>query len=174
MTHMEPLDNGYRLTAVQEKGYYGPVPAHMLPEAAQQSVSPWYLLPHHQRQLTHSQKHTVDADITEFEDGWKLRVRSDEPAEVMTQISLVFGGEGEFIADGLKPAGENASFWTGGAVRYITDRDWLEVTGGDHEHLASSVRGASYPAGCRTLLVNVMTPFEKEIFIRLSPADIDS
>jgi len=171
MNEMEQLDSGYRLSGKEEKGYYGPVPGDQLPESAGGSISPWYLLPHQLREVTHLQQHRVQIELTETGDGWQLRVRCDKPDVLLTQISFVFGKEGAFEGGELLPAEKGAQFWKNGAVRFTAGDDWIEVDGGAHEHRAKSIRGAAFPADCQTLVVNVLTPYDRTFYISLSPSD---
>ncbi|MFB9329998.1 hypothetical protein ACFFSY_28995 [Paenibacillus aurantiacus] len=169
MNDLEQLDDGYRLSGEESKGYYGPIAAERLPESAAGAVSPWYLLPHQLREVTHLQHHMVAVELTETKDGWKLRVRCDMPDVLLTQISFVFGKEGAFSGGERAPAETGTQFWKAGVVTFASGEDWIEVTGGAHEHRARSIRGASLPADCQTLVVNVLTPYDRTFDIRLSP-----
>ncbi|MCT1399117.1 hypothetical protein M4D81_08830 [Paenibacillus sp. p3-SID867] len=171
MSRMATLEDGYRLSGVQEKGYNGPVPKADLPASTKADISPWYLLPHHRRPQTHVQQHKVGVDVLETVDGWKLVISSTEPEEVVSQISLIFPAAGALSGGELAPAGVDAQFWMEGSIRYEMDGEWIEISGGEFQHTAAGVREADYPLGCRTLLLNVVTPFEKEIHIKLSPAE---
>ena len=64
-------------------------------------------------------------------------------------------------------------FWSGGSARLISGGDWIELRGGVQEHLAKGLNQVSYPANCQTLLVNLLTPFDRTFEIRLSPVDGD-
>lgn len=171
MNEMEQLDSGYRLSGTESKGYYGPVADDRLPETAGGSVSPWYLLPHQLREVTHLQQHHVRIELIETPDGWRIRVVCDKPDVLMTQISFVFGKEGTFEGGELTPAETGTQFWKAGVVKYAAGGDWIELAGGAHEHRAKSIRGASFPADCQTLVVNVLTPYDRTFDIRLSRAD---
>jgi hypothetical protein len=160
---------GYRLRAVMEKGYSGPIPRVLLPESAKEQVSPWYLLPHQNRPMTHPQKHTVEVEIVPVaEDGWDIRVHSEDMKDVFMQVCLIFGEEGQFSGGDLEPIGPYAQFWKDGAVTYTIDGDKLEISAGTHEHRLPGVRDFVHPSGCQTLLVNVMTPFDRTFELRLS------
>ena len=170
MNRLTPADGGYLLAGEQQKGYYGPVPAPLLPPTAGEPVSPWYLLPHHRRPQTHVQRHRVEAEVRETADGWELAVRSAEPEEAVAQISLLLPADASVSGGDLAPAGPGTWFWKAGALRLEAGGDWIGLDGGGaHEHTAAGVREAHYPARCRTLLINVVTPFERRIRIRLSP-----
>lgn len=180
MQTMEAVDGGYVLTGEQKKGYYGPVDKALLPKTASEEVSPWYLLPHQSRALTHEQTFKVRVEVIRTADGWDFWVRSQEPADVMTQLSFVFGNEGEFVSGELltakggallwKDGGNESLLWKDGTVRYQCGDDWLEMEGGELGHTSAGVREANLPPNCKTLLVNLLTPFDKKISIRLSPA----
>lgn len=169
MGRMEQLDNGYRLDAVESKGYYGPVPSAQLPLSANESVSPWYLLPHHLREMTHEQQHHVGVQLLESEHGWKLRVHCEQPEGLMTQISFTFGAEATLFGADLSPVTGSTMLWKSGTVRCEAGDDWLELDGGAYEHWASELRNTSFPHDCQTLLVNLMTPYDHIFDIRLSP-----
>lgn len=168
MNRLDMSDNGYRLTGVEHKGYYGPVPARSLPETANGTVSPWYLLPHHLREATHVQEHRVQAEIRDHADRWEIHVRCSEPENMMTQLTFVFGNEGELSGGERALIGNGAWFWKGGTVRYSAGDDWMELDGGGHEHFVNSVRNTEFARNCQTLAVNLMTPYDRCITIRLS------
>lgn len=171
LKRLEELESGYRLTATESKGYYGPVPKRDLPESAGGAVSPWYLLPHHLREVTHEQQHQVEVVLTESEQGWKIRVRCEQPEVLMTQISFVLGNEGVLSGKGLMPAAAGTQFWEKGTVRLTAGSDWMELDGGAHEHRAKALNNTSYPVDCQTLIVNLMTPYDRTFDIRLSRQD---
>lgn len=172
MQTLEETDSGYKLTAVYHKGYNAPIPAEHLPRSAFDDVSPWYLLPHQFREATHTCEYRVEVEMVEQVGGIDLYIRSAEPEEVMTQLSFIFGSESQVVAeDGeLESVYEDkVAFWKDGLIRIESGEDWMVLSGGAGEHTAASVREASYPYDCRTLLVNLVTPFEHKISIRLSP-----
>lgn len=170
MQDMSRLPEGYRLAGEQKKGYYGPVETERLPETAGAPVSPWYLLPHHIRPLTHEQTFRAEAEAVRTATGWAIRLQCEEPGEVTTQLSFVFGKEGSFTSGELEAVEEDCYLWSGGTLRYECGEDWIELTGGEAAHLAASVREAKLQSNCKTVLVNLMTPFNKEITLTLSPS----
>nr|WP_271753266.1 hypothetical protein [Cohnella sp. JJ-181] len=171
MNSLVEAERGYRLAGEQRKGYYGPVAAGQLPPTAAEATSPWYLLPHHLREETHVQRLRVEADVVEAADGWELVIRSSEPEDAMAQISVILAADGELSGGELAPAGEGKQFWKSGSVRYAAGGDALELSGGAFEHTAAFVREANLPSDCRTLLLNVVTPFETRIRIRTVPRE---
>lgn len=171
MNELAQLQSGYLLSGTETKGYYGPIAGDRLPETAGDPVSPWYLLPHQLREVTHLHQHHVQIELTETMDGWQLRVRCDMPDVLLTQISFVFGKEGTIAGGELAPAETGTQYWKEGTVRYTAGNEWIEVDGGAHEHRARSIRGAAFPADCQTLVVNVLTPYDRTFNIRLSPAE---
>ncbi|MFB5761213.1 hypothetical protein [Paenibacillus medicaginis] len=172
MQEMTKLPEGYRLAGEQKKGYYGPVEGALLPPTSGTAVSPWYLLPHHMRPLTHEQTFRVEAEVQRTNKGWTIRLLGDEPGEVMTQLSFIFGREGSFTTGELQAAGEDCYLWSGGHLRYVCGEDWIELTGGELGHLAATVREAKLQDNCKAVLVNFMTPFNKTFTITLSPSMI--
>ncbi|MDG0791135.1 hypothetical protein OMP38_09815 [Cohnella ginsengisoli] len=169
MNSLVEAEGGYRLAGEQHKGYYGPVTAERLPSTAAEATSPWYLLPHHQREETHVQRLRVAVDVVEAADGWELVIRSSEPEELMTQISVILAADGELSGGELAPAGAGKQFWKSGTLRYEAGGDALELSGGAYAHTAGFVREANLPFDCQTLLLNVVTPFETRIRIRTLP-----
>lgn len=167
---MEELKQGYRLDATEKKGYYGPVAKEHLPETACGPVSPWYLLPHHLREITHEQRHRVEIEVMETGQGWSIRVRCDRQEPILTQISFLFGREGEWSGGELEQAANGIFYWKRGTVRLTSGKDWIELDGGANEHRAKGLNNTSYPADCRTLIVNVLTPYDRTFELRLSRA----
>lgn len=175
MQSLTPTADGFTMTATYEKGYNSCVPEHELPDSAQATVSPWYLLPHQHRIATHTQTYQLEVRISELEHGFDLEIISNEPTDVMTQLSFVFDHQAMITAvDGqLEQITPESQLWSAGKVVVQQGNDMMELTGGCLQHTASSVREASYPRDCQTLLVNVMTPFVHRIGIRfLSGTDV--
>lgn len=175
MQSLTPTADGFTMTATYEKGYNSCVPEHELPNSAQATVSPWYLLPHQHRTATHTQTYQLEVRISELEHGFDLEIISNEPTDVMTQLSFVFDQQAMITAvDGqLEQITPESQLWSAGTVVVQQGNDMMELTGGCLQHTASSVREASYPRDCQTLLVNVMTPFVHRIGIRfLSGTDV--
>lgn len=170
MQEMVRQPEGYRLAGEQKKGYYGPVEGALLPPTSWTPVSPWYLLPHQSRPLTHEQTFRVEAEVQRTETGWTIRLHGDEPEEVMTQLSFIFGREGSFTSGELEAAGEDRYLWSGGTLRYECGEDWIELTGGGQGHRAVAVREAKLQDHCKAVLVNFMTPFDKTVTLTLSPS----
>lgn len=175
MQSLTPTADGFTMTATYEKGYNSCVPEHELPDSAQATVSPWYLLPHQHRIATHTQTYQLEVRISELEHGFDLEIISKEPTDVMTQLSFVFDQQAMITAvDGqLEQITRESHLWSAGTVVVQQGNDMMELTGGCLQHTASSVREASYPRDCQTLLMNVMTPFVHRIGIRfLSGTDV--
>ncbi|WP_318152672.1 hypothetical protein [Paenibacillus terricola] len=168
MNGMEELEDGYRMFGVESKGYYAPIPSNQLPQSASESVSPWYLLPHQLREVTHLQGHRVGVELRRTADGYTLRVVCQKPDPLLTQISFVFGRDGEFQGGELEKADIGTQWWKDGTVRYASGGDWIELDGGAHEHMAKSIRNVPLPSDCKTLIVNLLTPYDRTFHIRLS------
>lgn len=170
MQEMARLPEGYRLKGEQKKGYYGPVEEAFLPPSAGTAVSPWYLLPHQSRALTHEQTFSVETEVQRTDTGWTIRLHCEEPGEVMAQLSFIFGREGSFTSGELQTVEEDCYLWSGGNLRYAYGGDWIELTGGELGHRATSVREARLQNNCKAVLVNLMTPFDKTFTLTLSPS----
>ncbi|WP_340022036.1 hypothetical protein MHI24_24020 [Paenibacillus sp. FSL K6-1096] len=170
MQELTRLPEGYSLKGVQKKGYYGPVAAEQLPPSAAADVSPWYLLPHHKRPLTHEQTLCVETEVHRTAEGWTIRLRCAEPAQVMAQLSFNFGWEGNLTSGELQTVHEDYCLWSGGTLRYSYAGDWIELTGGEQAHRSRSAREASQQNSCKSVLVNLVTPFDKTFTLTLSPS----
>lgn len=170
MDTLTELPDGYGLESVAGKGYYGTIPADKLPSRTGLPTSPWYLLPHGERPLTHNQTSSVQVGVSEREDGWELHFTAMSPADVLTQIVLLFGSEGSLDSPGLVPVPDmsGASFWTSGSLRYSSGEDWMELEQGCHEHHLAAIRGMNYPDGCQKVIVTLITPLDYTMRIRLS------
>ncbi|MBW4840678.1 MAG: hypothetical protein KZY74_14890 [Paenibacillaceae bacterium] len=170
LQQLEQLEQGqgYRLIATERKGYYAPVAKELLPETARGPVSPWFLLPHHLREITHEQQHRVEAEIKETEEGWSLRIRCEREEPILTQLSFLFGPESEMYGETVEQAASGIFYWKQGKVRLATGKDWIELDGGVNEHRAQGLNNTGYPAACRVLVVNLLTPYDRTFELKLS------
>ncbi|WP_341281062.1 hypothetical protein [Paenibacillus sp. FSL H8-0537] len=167
-------DGHYKLGKRMYKGYNGPIPSHLLPKLEADGVTadaPWYLLPHGERERTHLQEHFIESELTQTADGWDIRLHSDKLQEdVMTQLTFVFAKDGKLSGEGLEAiAGSSNYFLKQGSCRYETsDGSAIELTSGAFEHWMPSVRDDSHPAGCQSVIVNLLSPVDNRFSIRLS------
>jgi hypothetical protein len=166
MEQFEETEMGCLMSTLMEKGYYGPVSADLLPPSARQEISPWYLLPHHQRPFTHVQQHRVQIEVVREQSEWLLRLRSDERMDVITQVALVFPADAKLTGSGIADNGYGILQWTGGELRLTAGDYALELIGGRSDHQFTQV-GSSASRHAQTVLINLLTPFEHEIRIRL-------
>ncbi|MGN7454408.1 hypothetical protein ACTHPH_06305 [Paenibacillus pasadenensis] len=165
MQELEEVGGGCRLSGSTVKGYYGPLPASELTS----SGAPWYLLPHGQRPMTHEQRHSVEALVTEADGGWDISLSAEGPERVLTQVLFLFGAEGELTADlPLAEDGEGRLGWHGGGVRYACGGDWLHLEGGVQQHALSTISHMAYPSDCIALVAKLMTPYAHTFRLRLS------
>ncbi|MCZ8511071.1 hypothetical protein O9H85_01195 [Paenibacillus filicis] len=162
-------DGRYELGVELEKGYTGPLPKQHLPERAGAGrPSPWYLLPHQHRPMTHVQTHRLTAELTPGEAEWSIRIRSDEREDVITQLTFILGAEGTLSGDGLRPAGEEGRYvLKQGAARYEAGENAIEISPGAEEHFVSEVREDTHPQGCQYVHINLVTPFDRTFTVRL-------
>ncbi|MDR6878684.1 hypothetical protein [Bacillus sp. 3255] len=160
-------DHVYRLDATLSKGYNGPIPQQHLPLTSQGPVSPWYLLPHQHRPMTHLQTLELQAEITRGASEWKIRVQSDQREDVFAQLTFILGSEGELEGSGLENAGDGKYFLKSGSAVYTAGIDRIEISDGAYEHLLPGVREDAHPAGCTYVHVNLMTPFDRTFTVRL-------
>ncbi|TBL76148.1 hypothetical protein EYB31_21060 [Paenibacillus thalictri] len=167
MEHFARTPDGYFMKTDMEKGYNGPIPQEHLPESAQAAISPWYLLPHQLRPVTHLQKHTLAVEVTPGDKEWKLHMRADDMPDVFTQVAFSFNLESKLTGAGLVPIQPHAWFWTDGAVRCECGGNTLELSAGAHDHKLKMIRVNPLQNGVQTLLVNLMTPLDHTFTIRL-------
>ncbi|WP_339223138.1 hypothetical protein [Paenibacillus sp. FSL H8-0332] len=182
MQEMTRLPEGYLLKGVQKKGYYGPVEGALLPPEVGTAVSPWYLLPHQSRPLTHEQTLSVETVVHRTETGWTIRLHCAEPAQVLAQLSFKFGWEGNFTSGELETLDEDNTsgelqmvdednfLWRDGQIRYTYGGDWIDLTGGEMAHLGRTAPEPGPPKSYKTVQVNLVTPFDKTFTLTLSPA----
>ncbi|WP_306293497.1 hypothetical protein [Paenibacillus sp. 32352] len=162
--------NSFKLTARRTKGYNGPIPDRLLPgsPADRLRLSPWYLLPHQHRPLTHEQTLRLSAELTQGDTGWKLRLRSEELEDVYTQLTFIFSAEAHIAGEDLHQAGPGSFFLKSGAARIAEGQDALEIAGGAYEHWLPVLREDEHPAGCQYVHLNLMTPFDRTFTITFS------
>ncbi|KKI89038.1 hypothetical protein WQ54_27810 [Bacillus sp. SA1-12] len=162
-------NDSYVLRATMEKGYNSPIPKHFLGEL--QSVDgngiPWYLLPHQHRDITHLQKHEITVKITPGTDVWRIHIKSDQLDEVFTQVTFIFDQKGTFSGEGVKHVQNEQYFLTEGKAAYSVGNLSLEISSGAHEHWLDTLREDEHSAGCKHLSLNLMTPFDRVIEIKL-------
>lgn len=165
--HLNVEDGIYRLGVTMEKGYNGPIPQQHLPLSAKGSVSPWYLLPHQIRPMTHLQTHELQVEIKQEASDWTIRIHSDEREDVFAQLTFILGNEGVVDGGDLQDAGEGKYFLKNGAMTYSVDEDRIEISPGAFEHLQPILREDQHPAGCQYVHVNLVTPFDRTFTVRL-------
>nr|WP_028548205.1 hypothetical protein [Paenibacillus sp. UNC451MF] len=160
----------FQLTTQMIKGYNGPIPVEHLPGSSESrmQLSPWYLLPHQHRPLTHAQTHTLTAELTQGDAEWLLRIRSDELEDVYTQLTFIFGAEASIQGEDLQQVGPDSFFLKSGNAQITAGNYGVEISSGAHEHWLPVLREDEHPAGCRYVHVNLMTPFDRTFSIKLS------
>ncbi|SDN32991.1 hypothetical protein SAMN04487897_102528 [Paenibacillus sp. yr247] len=157
----------YKLGITMDKGYNGPIPQQHLPVSAKSSVSPWYLLPHQHRPMTHLQTHELQVEIKQGASDWTIRISSDQREDVFTQVTFILGSEGAASGSDLQDAGEGKYFLKSGSMTYTVDEDRIEISSGAYEHLLPILREDQHPAGCQYVHVNLVTPFDRTFTVRL-------
>jgi hypothetical protein len=167
MHSLRRTTDGYELGARLEKGYIGPIPAEHLGQSGAAEVSPWYLLPHQHRPRTHVQQHRVTVKIRQQDTLWEIEAASDEPEDVLTQISFFFPRGCSISGEGLVAGEGQVKLWTGGSILCESGKDRMEIMDGQQDHLLWEIRHAESPRGVQTLKVNLLTPFTKTFRIRL-------
>ncbi|OXM82533.1 hypothetical protein [Paenibacillus rigui] len=161
-------DGVYKLGITMEKGYTGPIPRQLLPEReGQASGSPWYLLAHQHRPVTHLQTHRLTAELTPGESEWSIKISSDEREDVATQLTFILGVEGTLSGEGVNQAEHSRYFLKSGKARYEAGGEAIEISSGAWEHGVPTLRNDDHPAGCRYVHVNLITPFERTFTVRL-------
>ncbi|OXM83613.1 hypothetical protein [Paenibacillus rigui] len=129
--------------------------------------SPWYLLPHQHRPITHLQRHALSAELSRSRDEWKLRVVSGEQEDVLTQLTFVLGVEGRLEGDGLERISEWRYLLKSGSFRYRCGDDAIEFSSGCCEHKVSDIWEDVHPPGCIYVHVNLLTPMDRTFTLRL-------
>jgi hypothetical protein len=174
IVHFDELrqeNGGYRLSALMDKGYNGPIPRRYLPDLPQNDgQSPWYLLPHQHRPMTHLQHFKVEAFIEQGDGEWSIRVKSDEREDVFTQLTFVLGAEGGLAGSGIVPIGQKRYMLKEGSFLYTAGDDSIEIGSGVYDHWLTELREDPHPAGCRYVHVNLLTPFDRTFTVRLLPS----
>jgi hypothetical protein len=159
---------GYLLSAHMDKGYSGPVPSRHLPDLPQRAqLSPWYLLPHQHRPMTHLQHFKLEAGIVPGDGQWTIRVTSDEREDVFAQLTFVLDEEGEIEGSGLAPIGRERYMLKEGTLLYTAGGSGIEISTGAYEHWLTEVREDPHPAGCLYVHVNLLTPFDRTFTVKL-------
>jgi hypothetical protein len=130
-------------------------------------MSPWYLLPHQYRPMTHLQQFRIEAFVTPGEGEWTIRVKSDEREDVFAQLTFVLGSEGNLSGGDIHSAGEDKFFLKSGAAEYGVGEDRVEVSSGAFEHRYPILREDHHPSGCKYVHVNLLTPFDRTFTVRL-------
>lgn len=166
MEWLNAVEDGFELGAVMHKGYNGPIDAQQLPATAQEPISPWVLLPHQHRALTHVQRHELSVRARLLEEReWVLTLHSGDHEDVLYQIAFWLG-DGELQGGQFEDAGNGALYWLGGTVRYTAGGQTLELSGGRKQH-GQPNRSIPVTGAGKTLLVNLVTPFDAEFRIRM-------
>jgi len=160
----------YRITGWQSKGYNGPIPKPYLPDLSEDRMSPWILLPHQHRPLTHVQSAGMEIRAAADSQRVKLRIRSLGTGDVPAQLQFLFDPDCAVDGDALFEAYEGRGFFLkSGRMRFGSAEGWIELEGGAYQHAEHEIRNASVPDGMIGVLVNLATPFDHEIAIRFSP-----
>lgn len=159
--------DAYKLSQTLEKGYYGPIPKSLLPDLPnREQLSPWYLLPHQQRPVTHMQHQTLTVDITQGAAEWKIHIRSDEREDVMMQLTFILGEEGSIEGSDIEDRGQGRFMLKSGSFTYTAAGSAIEISSGAYEHWLPDVRNDDHPPGCQYVHVNVITPLDRIFTIR--------
>jgi hypothetical protein len=159
---------GYTLSKTMSKGYNGPIPRNLLPElTSQNQISPWYLLPHQDRPMTHLQTHCLQAEVVQGDREWTIHVNSDEREDVFTQLTFIFGAEGRISGEDVHSSGKDKYFLKSGSLLYTAGAESIEISSGAFEHWLPILREDQHPEGCQYVHVNLITPFERTFVVKL-------
>lgn len=165
---MKLEESAYKFSSVLKKGYNGPIPNNLIPDLPnREQLSPWYLLPHQHRPVTHLQAHKLVAEVVQGDSEWTIRVCSDEREDVFTQLTFVFGGNGSIEGEDVEPIGNGRYKFKSGTMIYSAGEDKIEISSGVYDHWLSDIREDSHPSGCMYVHVNLLTPFDHTFTIRL-------
>lgn len=162
-------ENGeYDMHGWESKGYNGPIPKRYLAKLSTEEVSPWALLPHQHRPLTHVQQFGVQARLKPDSNSIKLHIKSLGTEDVLTQIQFLVIPDCVIGSDQSEACEGRGVFLRSGKMRLENAEGWIEIDGGDYQHSAYEIRNAAIPEGMAAVLVNLVTPFEHQITIRFS------
>jgi len=172
ITMMEKItetETGFVLRGGHKKGYYGPIPQELLPASAGSDISPWYLLPHQHRPMTHVQEHNIEVTVEHNDQQWIVTLESDERPDVMTQVALLFSPDCELTGEGLEEIESNLYFWSEGKLHVKgADGDSLTISGGAKEHVQMQFRNAIPAGASHKVIINLVTPFKHRLVIDMS------
>lgn len=172
IVHMDTLKKdalSYKLQASMEKGYNAPLAAENLPQSAFEPISPWYLLPHQKRELTHVQKHLVEAEVIPQDSEWIIKLHTSDLEDVITQVVFLFGADNQLSGPSLVKHSDQLSSWKDGVLRCQSGEDWIEIEGGAFQHKIPAINGADQPGpGIHAVTVNLLSPYDTTFRIRLS------
>jgi hypothetical protein len=158
----------YTLSKTMSKGYNGPIPRSLLPDFPDiNQISPWYLLPHQSRPMTHLQTHHLQAEVVQGDREWTIHVKSDEREDVYTQLTFIFGAEGRLTGDDLHPGGKDKFFFKSGSLHYKAGAEAIEISSGAYEHWLPVLREDHHPDGCQYVHVNLITPFDRTFVVKM-------
>ncbi|WP_341348183.1 hypothetical protein [Paenibacillus sp. FSL H3-0469] len=161
---------GYTLSSTMEKGYNGPIPTEYLPAhtGKQGAYSPWYLLPHERRPMTHLQTHRLISEVKRSGKVWSIRIRSDQAEDLFTQLTFVLDSRGVLTGEGLQPgAAPGHYFLTQGSAIYQAGDFAIRIGAGAQEHLVGVIRNDRLPENCLSLSLNWLTPFDHTVELEL-------
>ncbi|WP_223292336.1 prenyltransferase/squalene oxidase repeat-containing protein [Salipaludibacillus neizhouensis] len=165
---LETIQGGYHLEKLMQKGYKGPIPSQCLSESikGKPTESPWYLLPHQDRELTHNQYHKLDISILPDRNDWIINIRTDERKDVFTQIVFIFDANGNLSGKGLIPQ-KNSYFWKDDKLLYEAGGDKITLTSGAHEHWMEDIQHINQSHGAQIVKVNLLSPVNKTFHLKL-------
>lgn len=164
-----PTEGGYILRKVMEKGYNGPIPSELLPLTTDygKETSPWSLLPHQHRPLTHLQRHWLQANVQVEANGWSIRLQSSEEEDLFTQFTLIFGEEGELSGECIEEFQQDQFFWKEGTALYTHGKDQIRISSGAFEHRLTVLRNDIQPSCGKLLVMNLLTPVDITLHLEL-------
>ncbi|HIW34380.1 MAG TPA: hypothetical protein IAA29_16480 [Candidatus Paenibacillus intestinavium] len=172
ITMMEQLtetETGFALCGGFKKGYYGPIHKEQLPSTAQETISPWYLLPHQHRPLTHVQEQQIDMRVDHHEKQWVITIESDERPDVITQVTLLFSPDTVISSEGLEAVEPNVWYWSGEQLQVAgADGNTFVMSGGAKDHLQVQLRNAIPSGLSKKVIINLVTPFKHRLVIDMS------
>ncbi|WP_089742621.1 hypothetical protein [Gracilibacillus ureilyticus] len=163
---IKKIDGGYRLSAVLEKGYTGPLPP--LDNSKPNNTSIWYLLPHQLRESTHKQTFHIWVDILRKEKDWSIHIQTDELEDVFTQVVFVFDENIASKGEGIENLNEGNYFWKEGKLDIQQEKNKMTLLAGEYEHWQKSLGNKNTGNNLAFYRVNLLSPIDKKFSISIS------
>ncbi|HZG58128.1 hypothetical protein [Paenibacillus sp.] len=155
-------EDTYRMEILLKGSYFQP-----LPEEHYRAAKGSYIdMPNHLRERTNVVTVPIELQITLYDDGADLRLRSEDRAGIFLQATASFDLNGTITADALEELEPNLHRLTAGAALFRNGADWIRIEGGAVEHQEVMMRNDSHMRKAQHLTMNFTTPTDRTIRLR--------